>query len=75
MFYSGVSRNHLETDQALDLASQAFPNPHCTTTRREILCQHPGFSDSSPIVVSTSNGDVLASLFYHLSQFMLLIEV
>ena len=63
MFYSGVSRNHHETDQALDLASHAFPNPHCTTTRREILCQHPGFSDSSPIVVSTSNGDVLASLF------------
>lgn len=63
MLYFGESRNTYESDQALDLATRAFPNAHCTSTRRELLCQHPGFSESSSIVVSNSNGVVLASLF------------
>jgi hypothetical protein len=63
LFYSGSARNSDEALQALHLACLTFDSPVLPLKRKELLLRHPGYSDKSPIIVSNSSGEVLASLF------------
>jgi predicted acetyltransferase len=68
MKYVGVARNDRERKQALIVAAKSFyqdiKTHNETLLRKEfLLCEHPGYTENSPIIVCAPNGDVIASAF------------
>ena len=68
MSYAGVARTDSEREQALMLAAASFFSPgdsqDAAVSRKEtLLREHPGYTNDSPIIVSTADGSLAGSAF------------
>jgi GNAT superfamily N-acetyltransferase len=68
MSYVGIARSNSEREQALMVAAKSFfqtegSRDAAILRKAFLLCEHPGYSENSPVVVCRSNGDVIASAF------------
>ena len=66
--YAGIARNDSERQQALSLSAKSFSahgaqEDFSILNNTFLLCNHPGFSSNTTIILCDSSGNILGSAF------------